>query len=109
MLLWDGAVSHGVRKIPVPGDFRAQDEHGATDEPWDPPTEVVDIAIRAVNLAPGGWSYARVDFLQDRELGWRIIELEMLEPSLFLRHTTPHSIDRLASHLSSKANANTNI
>ena len=23
VLLWDGAVSHGVRKIPVPGDFRA--------------------------------------------------------------------------------------
>ena len=86
VLLWDGAFSHGVRKIPVPGDFRAQDDFGASDEPWEPPAEVIAIAIKAVNVAPGGWSYGRVDFLNDDELGWRIIELEMLEPSLFFRH-----------------------
>ena len=44
VVMWDGAPSHGVRKIPVPGDYRAQDDYGATDEPWEAPPEVVDIA-----------------------------------------------------------------
>ena len=31
----DGRISHGVRKIPVPGDYRVQDDYGATDEPYE--------------------------------------------------------------------------
>ena len=96
VVMWDGAPSHGVRKIPVPGDYRAQDDYGATDEPWEAPPEVIDIAKRAVAVAPGEWHYARVDFLNDSEHGWRVIELEMVEPSLFLRHCPGEQIERLA-------------
>ena len=103
VVMWDGAPSHGVRKIPVPGDYRAQDDFGATDEPWEAPEEVVDIAKRAVAVAPGEWKYARVDFLNDTELGWRIIELEMIEPSLFLRHCPNEQIERLATMIANLA------
>ena len=96
LMLWGGAVSHGVRKVPAPGDFRVQDDFGATDEPWSPPADVVAIALRAADLAPAGWVYARVDFLHDVQLGWRVIELELLEPSLFFRHAPPEQIRRLA-------------
>ena len=63
----------------------------------------MDIAIKAVNVAPGGWSYGRVDFLNDSEHGWCIIELEMLEPSLFFRHCPKEQIDRLALHFAKLA------
>lgn len=53
--------------------------------------------MKAVDVAPGGWHYARVDFLHDDLLGWRIIELEMLEPSLFLRHCPSEQVSRLAA------------
>ena len=33
-LYFDGVFSHGVRKIPVPGDYRVQDDFGASDEPY---------------------------------------------------------------------------
>jgi predicted N-acetyltransferase YhbS len=99
VMMWGGEVSHGVRKIPVPGDFRVQDDFGATDEPWIPPAEVVEIAHQAVNVAVAGWEYARVDFLLDHEHGWCVLELELLEPSLFFRHAPPNQVERLAQHL----------
>ena len=80
----------------MPGDYRAQDDYGATDEPWDPPAEVMEIAKKAIAVAPGEWHYGRVDFLNDSEHGWRVIELEMIEPSLFLRHCPSDQIERLS-------------
>ena len=56
VLFWGGKPSHGVQKIPVPGDYRVQDDFGAKDKPWQPPPEVLDIAHRAVAVAPGGWT-----------------------------------------------------
>ena len=53
--------------------------------------------------APGGWTYARVDLLRDPDHGWCVIELEMLEPSLFLRHAPAEQITRLAEVLLAQA------
>ncbi|MAV55164.1 MAG: hypothetical protein CMJ28_04330 [Phycisphaerae bacterium] len=103
VLFWGGHPSHGVRKIPVPGDYRVQDDFGAKDEPWNPPKEVFEIAERALSVAPGGWTYARVDLLRDPDHGWCVIELEMLEPSLFLRHAPTEQIVRLAQVLLAQA------
>ena len=96
LMLWDGAFSHAVRKLPRAGDFRVQDDFGGTSERWAPPPHVIDIAMSAADLAPAGWSYARVDLLRDASLGWCVIEVEMLEPSLFLRHADAEQIERLA-------------
>ena len=103
VLYWGGKPSHGVQKIPVAGDYRVQDDFGAKDKPWTPPPEVLDIAERAVTAAPGGWTYARVDLLRDPDHGWCVIELEMLEPSLFLRHAPAEQITRLAEVLLAQA------
>ena len=103
VLYWGGTPSHGVQKIPVPGDYRVQDDFGAKDKPWTPPPEVLDIAERAIAVAPGAWTYARVDLLRDPDHGWCVIELEMLEPSLFLRHAPLKQIDRLAKVLLAQA------
>lgn len=87
----DGRITHGVRKVPVPGDYRVQDDHGAHDEPWEPDAEMVALARAALEAAavclgrPTPFLYARVDAL--RHEGRLVLnELELVEPSLFFRH-----------------------
>ena len=101
LMLWDGKPSHGVHKTSSSSsEFRVQEEHGGTNEAWpEPPKEVVEMAIRACECAPGGWHYARCDFLNDEELGWCLIELEMLEPSFYLEFAEEQEVKRLASML----------
>ena len=102
LMLWDGKPSHGVRKIPssCSFEFRVQEEHGGTNQLWhDPPEQVVQMSLQACQCAPGGWHYARCDFLNDEKLGWCLIELEMLEPSFYLEFAKETEVKRLASLL----------
>ena len=36
LIFFNGHFSHGVKKVPVPGDYRVQDDYGAQDFPWVP-------------------------------------------------------------------------
>ena len=47
-----------------------------------PPPAVLDRARQTLAAAPGTWLYARVDGCES-EGGFRLMELEMLEPWLF--------------------------
>jgi hypothetical protein len=83
LLFFGGVLSHAVIKVPKPGDFRSQPDHGATVRRVEPPPAVVAQAAAAVRLAPGGTVYARVDgFILDGRL--QLVELELIEPHLFL-------------------------
>ena len=92
----DGVFCHGVRKVPVPGDYRVQDDHGATDAPWHPSPAERDTLTSAVAHAAdilgsevlGGLPllYARADFLWGLDGQLLLTELELIEPSLFFRH-----------------------
>ena len=101
LMLWDGKPSHGVCKSSKSSsEFRVQDQYGGTNKAWpEPPKEVVEMAIRACRCAPGGWHYARCDFLKDELLGWCLIELEMLEPSFYLQFAQEKEVKRLAAML----------
>jgi glutathione synthase/RimK-type ligase-like ATP-grasp enzyme len=85
----DGAFSHAVRKRPAPGDFRVQQEHGGSAEPAAAPAALVAhgrAALAAAQAAAGSASgalYARVDGCET-DAGFLLMELELLEPSLFL-------------------------
>ncbi|MGE3166479.1 MAG: RimK family alpha-L-glutamate ligase [Planctomycetota bacterium] len=82
----DRALTHCVRKIPVPGDYRVQDDHGARDERVTlEPTDAA-WAHSVLDCVQGDLLYARVDFLRDREGQPHLVEFEALEPSLFFRH-----------------------
>jgi glutathione synthase/RimK-type ligase-like ATP-grasp enzyme len=88
----DGELTHGVRKVPVSGDYRVQDDFGATDYLIDFPD--VPLARAAVDAVGRPLLYARADFLlADNEL--RLTELELVEPSLFFRHSV-RAADALA-------------
>ncbi len=78
-----GAFSHAVLKRPASGDFRVQSSLGGTVARVDAPEEWVDQARAVVDAVRGPWLYARVDgCIVDRRLV--LMELEMLEPDLFL-------------------------
>lgn len=87
-----GRARHWVRKIPVPGDYRVQDDFGASDEPFAPSPGDEALAARVLDAAARvlGRStpllYARVDLLRGPDGAWVLTELELVEPSLFFRH-----------------------
>ena len=100
LVFFDGAYSHAVLKRPCSGDFRVQREHGGTREPAEPAVSVIAAAERAIAAIPfGGVAplYARVDGCVV-EGGLRLMELEVLEPELFLRFA-PAAAERLAEAL----------
>lgn len=97
------SMSHGVRKQPVPGDYRVQDDFGAHDEPWPISTEARALAERSLAALCDRFMgqdmaaplYARVDMLRTAGGDLVLNELELVEPSLFFRHA-PQAADRLA-------------
>lgn len=91
----DGKVAHGVRKIPVAGDYRVQDNHGARDVSWEPDPQAIVIAESVMSGTDA--LYARVDLLK-HEGQWVLNELELIEPSLFFRRA-PQTADLLATAL----------
>lgn len=94
----DGAFTHGVRKVPVRGDYRVQDDFGAADEPWAFAPDELRLAREIVAAAGKDLLYARVDFLRDARGALHLNELELVEPSLFFRHG-PHAAVALADAL----------
>src|SRR5690606_5775203 len=94
----DGEFSHGVRKTPVPGDYRVQDDYGARDEPWQPTPAEMELCRQILGVIPLPWLSARVDLLRDDHGRLVLTELELIEPSLFFRHDAT-AADRLAEAL----------
>ena len=88
LMLFGGEYSHAVVKRPKSGDFRVQEYHGGvTSACKSPPQGAVELAQQALAAAPAKATYARVDIVPDDEGTLRIMELELIEPSLFLDHS----------------------
>jgi hypothetical protein len=92
VIAFDEEVSHVVRKVPVAGDYRVQDDFGATDFPIEAPDGLIAQAQGALETArrilglPGPFLYGRADYLRTESHGYVLNELELVEPSLFFRH-----------------------
>ncbi|WP_433936221.1 RimK family alpha-L-glutamate ligase [Sorangium cellulosum] len=88
LLFFGGVFSHALVKVPVRGDFRTQAMFGATVTAKDPPPALLEQAAAALDLLPGKAAYARVDgFVREGRL--QIIEVELIEPYLYLEHGGP--------------------
>lgn len=94
----DGRFSHGVRKVPVPGDYRVQDDYGASDAPHTLTAAERAVCDAVLERVPDDLLYARVDLMRDDAGGIVLAELELVEPSLFFRHG-PGAADALADAL----------
>ena len=84
LFFFGGELSHAVRKVPKPGDYRVQALHGGSEEVHVPTDAELDVATRAMGLAPDTLVYARVDLI-DVDGQPTLMELELIEPDLFLR------------------------
>jgi glutathione synthase/RimK-type ligase-like ATP-grasp enzyme len=84
LMLFAGELSHAVVKRPKSGDFRVQPHYGGVTLPTTAPTGAERLAKQALAAAPAKAIYARVDIVPDDEGTLRIMELELIEPALFL-------------------------
>ncbi len=85
-----GAFSHSILKRPAKGDFRVQEQYGGREEAIIAPDGALMLAQQALAATAkitksGPLAYARVDILRDGNGVFRLMELELIEPSLFLR------------------------
>ncbi|MFI5235478.1 MAG: RimK family alpha-L-glutamate ligase [Gemmatimonadales bacterium] len=86
LLFFRKRFSHAVVKRPRSGDFRVQVEHGGSAVPMVPTPALLAQAERVIDAVKEPLLYARVDGL-DVDGEFRLMELEVLEPDLFLGHS----------------------
>ncbi len=84
-----GVCTHAVLKKPKANDFRVQDDHGGTVHPHTVHPHERLFAEAAVLACPEMPYYARVDAIVDQAGKLRVMELEVIEPELFLRFNPP--------------------
>ena len=99
LIYFNGALSHSILKVPKRGDFRVQEEHGA-----DILAVTAEPALRAAGEAAmkaigQRLLYARADLVRHGE-EFRVMELELVEPAIYLR-MDPGAPDRFADAITS--------
>jgi glutathione synthase/RimK-type ligase-like ATP-grasp enzyme len=87
LMLFGGAFSHAIVKRPKAGDFRVQPHLGGSEAPCEPPPGAIDLAKAALAAAPAPAVYARVDMIEAENGALQIMELELIEPALWLQHS----------------------
>ncbi|HYI42334.1 MAG TPA: hypothetical protein VD768_01765 [Sphingomicrobium sp.] len=102
LIFLDGQFSHAVSKVPKAGEFRVQPEYGGIISRCEPPTGALAIADAALAAAPTPATYARVDLVVGNEGALQVIELELIEPALFLAQA-PEAAPRLGNAARSAA------
>jgi glutathione synthase/RimK-type ligase-like ATP-grasp enzyme len=96
VILFDGVLSHTLVKKPKAGDFRVQPHLGGTTVQCEAPAGAAELAAAALAAAPAPATYARVDIIRDVDGELRIMELELVEPALWL-DVAPHGEQAFAS------------
>lgn len=92
-----GRFSHAILKIPEQGDFRVQEQFGGREVTIDASVAALTLAEAALAVAPGPLTYARVDMVRGENGGFYLMELELIEPSLFLDHASDGGATFVAS------------
>jgi len=85
-LYFGGQFSHGLVKRPKSGDYRIQSQFGGTEETYMPTSEERATARSILDSLDFTPLYARVDVLRGLDGKLKLIELEMIEPYLYLAH-----------------------
>ena len=99
-----GRVTHGLRKRAKPGDFRVQDDHGGTVHPLEPSAEQVEFAERTLAACDEVPAYGRVDLVRLDDGSLAVMELELIEPELWLR-LHPPAADAMAAAIAARISA----
>lgn len=84
LIFLGGEFSHAVDKVPADGDYRVQEMYGGRYRTHTPTRAELEAAAVALAAAPTpDLLYARVD-LVEATTGPQVMELELIEPELFL-------------------------
>ena len=84
LFFFDGKFSHSVLKKPKENDFRVQEEHGGNIQPKNVSPEIISIAENIFNKLSTIPLYGRADLVRTNENEFALMELELIEPSLYL-------------------------
>jgi glutathione synthase/RimK-type ligase-like ATP-grasp enzyme len=92
LFYFNGEYSHAILKTPKPGDFRVQEEHGGRIQPIKPSRSLLAAGEKILKHVSPTPLYARADFVRTEGDEFALVELELIEPSLYLREAehAPH-------------------
>jgi hypothetical protein len=96
LFYFGGRFSHAIRKVPKASDFRVQEEHGAGIAAVAPRGEQIECADRILALVRPTPVYARCDLVRGSDGRLLLMELELIEPSMYLR-MHPDAPERFAA------------
>ncbi len=85
LFFFNGEYSHTINKSPKTADFRVQEEHGGIITEVDPDEKLRVAAQNALAKIGEPLLYARVDLVRDASDEFALMELELIEPALYLR------------------------
>lgn len=103
LLFFGGQFSHALIKRPKSGDYRIQSLYGGTEESYKPTPAQISIAKRILDVLDFSPIYARVDLLRGRDDKLKLIELELIEPYLYLPHAEGEGKDNKGAQKLAKA------
>ena len=84
LFYFGGLLSHAILKSPASGDFRVQEQFGGREVAVEAPEMAQELAKAALAAAPAAPLYARVDMVRNAKGQYCLMELELIEPALFL-------------------------
>ncbi len=88
LFYFGGNYSHTILKIPKEKDFRVQEEHGGTLKLVTPDKNIISTAENVMNKLNPVPLYARVDLVRTPSNDFALMELELIEPSLYFNMDT---------------------
>lgn len=93
LFYFNGRYSHAILKTPKAGDFRVQEEHQGLIRPIEPPSHLPITGEKIMKRILPTPLYARIDFVRTEDNEFAVMELELIEPSMYLRTAdhAPHS------------------
>jgi len=105
LFFFNGEFSHAILKTPAESEFRCQEEHGGNIQPVVPEPRLLNRAQQALEALPENLLYARVDLVRNEENDFLVMELELIEPSMYLR-TDPGAPMRFARAIDERFKSN---
>jgi glutathione synthase/RimK-type ligase-like ATP-grasp enzyme len=84
LIFFGGRFSHAISKRPQPGDFRVQPEFDGIIAAYTPAPDELAAAQRILAAVEEDLLYARVDLVRGLSGAPELIELELIEPDLYL-------------------------
>jgi len=85
LFYFGGFFSHTILKTPRQRDFRVQEEHGGIITSVTPPAKLLETAQFVLSLIKPTPLYVRLDFVRAQADDFCLMELELIEPALYLR------------------------